>query len=317
MAAEGYALFRDAYLRALRANPLLPALTHEHETRLRRRVERAFAFGGVAALRAGSLRGFMIAGPSFDFRGSTAALVPEYAHAVAEGEEGALVGPLYAAVAERLRHEGVPLHLIGHFAPDAVTASTLFELGFGAVVREGLRDLSDVVVADAARGEHEAWLQRVEHLSQAAPWVGLAPLAAEHAAFYRGSPLFMVKDASLETAVADLEAHRAAGDAAFVVRDGDAPLAYLVVGPCPGETEGRLLAGTATAQVRSAFVVPAARRGGIGGALLQRAVAWARDAGFERLFVEHESANPLGAPFWGRHFAAFLVFSMRYVDRTA
>jgi hypothetical protein len=55
-------------------------------------VERAFAFGGVAALRAGSLRGFMIAGPSFDFRGSTAALVPEYAHAVAEGEEGALVG---------------------------------------------------------------------------------------------------------------------------------------------------------------------------------------------------------------------------------
>jgi hypothetical protein len=243
MAAEGYALFRDAYLRARRANPLLPALTHEHETRLRRRVERAFAFGGVAALRAGSLRGFMIAGPSFDFRGSTAALVPEYAHAVAEGEEGALVGPLYAAVAERLRHEGVPLHLIGHFAPDAVTASTLFELGFGAVVRERLRDLSDVVVADAARGEHEAWLQRVEHLSQAAPWVGLAPLAAEHAAFYRGSPLFVVKDASLEAAVADLEAHRAAGDAAFVVRDGDAPLAYLVVGPCPGETEGRCWRG--------------------------------------------------------------------------
>jgi GNAT superfamily N-acetyltransferase len=317
MAAEGFALFRDAYLRARQAAPLLPELTAGHEARLRGRVERAFAHGGVAALRAGSLRGFMIAGPSFAFRGSTAALVPEYAHAVAEGEEAALIGPLYAAVAERLAREGVPLHLIGHFAADAVTTSSLFELGFGAIVRERLRDLSDVVVADAARGEHEAWLARVERVPQAAPWVGLAPLAAEHAAFYRESPLFVVKDASLEAATAELEAHRAAGDALFFVRDGDAPLAYLIVGPCPGESEGRLLAGTATAQVRSAFVVPAARRGGIGGALLQHAVDWARSAGYERLFVEHESANPLGGPFWARHFASFLVFSMRYVDPTA
>jgi hypothetical protein len=198
-----------------------------------------------------------------------------------------------------------------------VTTSALFELGFGAVVRERLRDLSDVAVADAARGEHDGVARARRALSQAAPWVGLAPLAAEHAAFYRGSPLFVVKDASLEAAVAELEAHRAAGDAAFVVRDGDAPLAYLIVGPCPGETEGRAAGGygdgAGAVGVRGARGPP----GGIGGALLQRAVAWARDAGFERLFVEHETANPLGAPFWGRHFAPFLVFSMRYVDRTA
>lgn len=317
MAAEGFALFRDAYLRARRTIPLLPELTEDHEARLRRRVERAFAHGGVAAWRGDVLRGFMVAGPPFAFRGSTAALVPEYGHAVAAGEEAALVGPLYAAVAERLADEGVPLHLIGHFAADAVTASSLFELGFGAVVRERLRDLSDVVVADATRADHEAWLARVERIPHAAPWDALAPLAAEHAAYYSESPLFMTKDASLEAASADLDAHRSAGDAAFLVRDGDAPLAYLIVGRCPGETEGRLLAETATAQVRSAFVVPAARRGGIGGALLQHAVAWARDAGFERLFVEHETANLLGAPFWGRHFASFLVFSMRYVDPAA
>ena len=323
MAADGFALFHDAYRRARRANPLLPRLTTDHEARLRRRVERAFAHGGVAAWRGDVLRGFMIAGPSFDFRGSTAALVPEYAHAVAEGEEAALVGPRYAAVAERLAREGVPLHLIGHFTADAATTSTLLELGFGAVVRERLRDLSDVAVPDAVarmargRAEHDAWLARVERVPPEAPWDALAPLAAEHAAYYRGSPLFVVKDASLEAAVADLEAHRAAGDAAFVVRDGDAPLAYLIVGPCPGETEGRLLHGTATAQVRSAFVVPAARRGGIGGALLQHAVAWARDAGFERLFVEHETANLPGAAFWRRHFEPYLVFSMRYVDRSA
>jgi GNAT superfamily N-acetyltransferase len=317
MATDGFALFRGAYLRARRANPLLPALTVDHETRLRGRVERAFAHGGVAAWRGDALRGFMVAGPPFAFRGATAALVPEHGHAVAEGEEATLVGPLYAAVAERLQREGVPLHLIGHFAADGATASSLFELGFGAVVRERLRDVSDVAVAEEARADHQAWLGRVERVPQAAPWEALAPLAAQHAAYYRQSPLFMVKDASLEAASADLGAHRSVGDAAFVVRADDAPLAYLIVGSCPGESEGRLLAGTATAQVRSAFVVPAARRGGIGGALLQHAVAWARDAGFERLFVEHETANPLGAPFWGRHFASFLTFSMRYVDPAA
>jgi GNAT superfamily N-acetyltransferase len=323
MAADGFALFRDAYLRARQANPLLPGLTRDHEARLRQRVERAFAHGGVAAWRGDALRGFMVAGPSFAFRGAVAALVPEVGHAVAAGEEAALVGPLYAAVADRLVREGVQLHLIGHFAADAATTASLFELGFGAIVRERLRDLSDVAVPDAVarmargRGEHEAWLARVERVPHAVPWDRLAPLAAEHAAFYRGSPLFVVKDASLEAAVADLEAHRAAGDALFVVRDGDAPLAYLIVGPCPGETEGRLLEGTATAQVRSAFAQPASRRSGIGSALLQHAVAWARAAGYVRLFVEHETANPSGGAFWQRHFEPYLLFSMRYVDRPA
>ena len=314
MATEGFALFRQAYLRARQANPLLPALTPAHEARLRGRVERAFAHEGMTAWRGGSLRGFMIAGPPFDFRGSVAALVPEYAHAVAEGEEAALVGPLYTAVAERLVREGAQLHLIGHFAVDTVTTASLFDLGFGAVVREQLRGLDDVAEADAARGDHDGWCARVERVPHAATWASFGPIAAQHAATYRESPLFVRKDASLQAAVEELEAHRAVGDPLFVVRDGGEPLGYLIAGPCAGATEGRLLEGTATAQVRSAFVLPAARRSGIGGALLQHAVAWARDAGFERLFVEHETANPSGAAFWGRHFVPYLTFSMRYVE---
>jgi len=317
MAAAGFALFRQAYLRARQANPLLPGLTPEHEARLRQRVERAFAHGGVTAWQGGSPRGFMVAGPPFDFRGSVAALVPEFGHAVAAGEAAELVGALYAAVAERSVREGAQLHLIGHFAADAVTTAALFDLGFGAVVREQLRDLSDVAVTEAGRGEHDAWLGRVERMPHAASWEAFAPLAVQHAAYYRQSPLFVVKDDGLDAAVEELEAHREAGDPLFVVREGDVPLAYLIVGPCSGATEGRLLEGTATAQVRSAFVLPAARRSGIGGALLQHAVAWARGAGFERMFVEHETANPSGAAFWRRHFVPYLTFSMRYVERTA
>lgn len=50
MAAEGFAPFRGAYLRARHANPPLPGLIPEHEARLRQRVEHVFAHGGVAAV---------------------------------------------------------------------------------------------------------------------------------------------------------------------------------------------------------------------------------------------------------------------------
>lgn len=93
MAPEGFGSYRDTYLRARGENPLLPPLTPEHEARLQRRVERAFAHGGVAASRAGRLCGFMVAGPPFAYRGLVAALVPEFGHAVAKGEGSPCTGP--------------------------------------------------------------------------------------------------------------------------------------------------------------------------------------------------------------------------------
>jgi GNAT superfamily N-acetyltransferase len=311
MAAEGFALFRGAYGRARHANPLLPALTPEHEGRLRERVERAFAWGGVAAWRGGSMAGYMVAGPSFDFRGLIAALVPEFGHAAVMGAGAALYGPLYAASADRWVREGIQLHLVGHFAADASTTAALVDLGFGAVVAERLRGLGDPVGAGA--GDAGAY---VEHVDPAVPWDAFAPLAAEHAAYYRQSPLFLVKDDALATARSELEEHRRAGDQLFVDRPGGEARAYLVVGRCRGTSEGRLLAETRTGQIRAAYAAPSVRRQGIGHALLRRAVAWARDEGLERAFVEHETANLEGGAFWRRHFTPFLVFSMRYVERT-
>ena len=94
MVDEGFALCRAAHGRARHPNRLLPALTPEHEARLRERVERAFARGGFAAWRGGSMAGYMLAGPSFGLRGLTAALVPEFGHAAAPGAGAAVYGPL-------------------------------------------------------------------------------------------------------------------------------------------------------------------------------------------------------------------------------
>jgi GNAT superfamily N-acetyltransferase len=318
MLPEAFGLFRDAYLRAAHANPYVPPLTADHEARLRGRVQRALDHGGMAVLRAGRLLGFMVASDPFPYRGLVAALVPEHAHAAAPADAATVYPLLYGAVAERLVGAGVHLHLIGHFAADPAATASLVDLGFGAVVAERLRGVDHLPPGDVepdrpAGGRHGA---RIDRIDPAQPWDAFAPMAAEHADFYRHGPIFVVKDASLEAARSDLEEHRQAGDQLFVGREDGRTLAYLVVGRCPGITEGRLLGGTSTAQVRSAYAVPDVRGQGFGTALLGRAIAWAAEAGFERLFVEHETANPLGGPFWRRHFAPFVTFSMRYVDRS-
>lgn len=195
LAPAGFALFRSAYERARRANPLLPFLTPEHEARLRAHVERAFEHGGAAVWRDGSLAGYMIAGPPFEMRGLTASLVPEFGHAVAPGEEAAAYGALYAATADRWVRDGVQLHLIGHFAADRSTTAELFDLGLGAVVAERLRDLSDVArsrQAGRAHGEPGEHDGRIHQVTREEPWEPYAPLAAEHAAYYRQSPIFLV-----------------------------------------------------------------------------------------------------------------------------
>jgi L-amino acid N-acyltransferase YncA len=309
-AEEGFALFRAAYLRARAANPLVPPLDGAHEARLRARVERAFDHGGAAAWRDGALVGYLVASPPFEMRGLSASLVPEFGHAVAPGLEAELYGRLYAGVAERLVDQGVQLHLVGRLAVDEAARAALDELGFGAIVAERLRDMADVAPRE---GRGDGPVPRIAQLPADASWDALAPLVAEHAAFYRQSPIFLEKDEGLEAAREDLDQHRRAGDPLFVAwQDGEA-VAYLIAGACCGATEGRLVAGTRTAQVRSAYVAPSTRRRGVGSALLQRAVEWAREAGFERMFVEHETANLEGGPFWRRHFAPFVTVSMRYV----
>jgi L-amino acid N-acyltransferase YncA len=311
MADEGFDLFARRYEQASRARAPVPPLAQDQRDRLRARVGRAFAVGGVAAVRDGRMVGYLIASPIFDMRGQPATLIPEHGHAVAPGEEATLYGPLYAGAIEERVRDGAQLHLIGRFDGDDATGRALEDLGFGAVVDERLRELDDVPGA----GEGDPGLV-VEGLPPDVRWDEVAEIAAEHAAYYRSSPIFLAKDLGIEAAREDLEAHRQAGDRLFVARVGGTIVAYLIVGACVGRTEGRLLADTRTAQVRSAYARPASRRRGFGSALLQRAVAWARDAGYERLFVEHETANLEGRAFWRRHFAPFLRFSMRYVQRT-
>jgi GNAT superfamily N-acetyltransferase len=111
-----------------------------------------------------------------------------------------------------------------------------------------------------------------------------------------------------------LERHIQHGDVFFVYYEHDEPCAYMIVGTSTLDGEGCLLRHTNTAQVKSAYAQPHIRGKGVGKALLHCAITWAQQHGYDRLFVEHETANFFGGHFWQAHFSPYVYFSMRYID---
>jgi ribosomal protein S18 acetylase RimI-like enzyme len=301
---DAAALCAASYEEERAASPLLPALllggTAAGE--VARRIEGCLRNGCVAAFDGARLAGYMGVSAFFPFKGQDAALVGEWAHARAGGDGALLYQSLYAALGELLQGRGTRLHIVAHFAHDRALNDALFDLGFGTFLMEELRDLSPVPGAARADIVREEDFQRIEELE------------SEHARYYMGSPIFLMKDASPHAVRAALAEQQAEGNALFVYREEGEPAGYFMVGRCAGEDMGRLLRGSSTAQVLSAYCRPRARGRNIGKALLGACVGWARSGGYERLFVDHESANVIGSRFWGAHFSPYLRFSMRYVE---
>jgi len=297
-------LLRNAYAAEREVSPLLPPVLLGDPTRAEPGLRAMLARGAGGAWLDDRLVGFMGISACFPFKGFRAALVGEMAHAATAGAEvAAITEALYTALGDAMRAEGARLHIVAHFAGDDPLRTTLYRLGFGAFLAEELRDLSPIGAPTGVTARREDDVSAVVDLD------------VEHRAYYRSPPIFLVKDTDRAAAEGELREALGAGAAVFVHDDDDGRIdAYFIVGPCAGVGEGRLLRGTNSAQVLSAYARPGARGRGIGAALLDACVTWARERGFDRLMVEHETANLAGSAFWGRHFRPYLTFSMRYAE---
>ena len=69
-----------------------------------------------------------------------------------------------------------------------------------------------------------------------------------------------------------------------------------------------------TTSITSAFTKEGVRNKGIGTALLNHSLDWARSVGYERCAVDFEPQNISGARFWLRHFQAVCCSLIRHVD---
>ncbi len=284
-------------------SPLLPIRDIDE---IRKALQPMIDNPGVAIVKAGTLQAFMVTGHRFPWKGQRAVIVPEFCHAARPDDldRNQLYQLLYMNLAQKWVDGGNSLHVIGHLAHDELLKKTVFQLGFGAILAERLRNFSDITVGND------------QPIGQSDDVNRLVDIQLAHNSYYPHSPIFIIKSTDRETIASNLREHIANGDVIFTYSEGDKVKGYMIAGKSADNAEGFLLQNTNTAQVKSAFVMPDIRGKGIGTALLQRSIQWSRDQGYDRIFVEHETANFYGVHFWRKNFSPYLYYSMRYVDNT-
>lgn len=259
---------------------------------------------GVVVVEQDRVLAYMLTGDRFHWKGQQTAIVLEYCHSAVVAQRRALYQRMYMALAQEWLNLRIHLHLIRHFAHDTLLQETLYQLGFGAILAERLRDCSPVA-------ERQDLAIRVEQ-----DVTKLIRLQTEHNRYYPHSLIFVSKPTDRQRVLAELEAHARQGDVFFVYDEQAEPCASMIVGESTLGGEGFLLEQTNTAQIKSAYAQPDVRKKGIGTAMLQRAIEWAQQQGYARLFVEHETANLYGGNFWNSYFTPYLYAAMRYIDTT-
>lgn len=295
-------LFVGGYRQERDNSPLLPSRVIDEPEWIHSSLKSLVTNPGVAVLHKGQLAAFMLTGFQFPFKGQKAVLVPEYCHASILSDREELYQIMYMRLAGEWAESHIHLHLIGHFAHDTVLQAFLYRLGFGAIVAEELRDFSEV------HGVREV------HIVEEVDVRRLLDIDIEHSHYYRDAPIFILKSTGRSEHLTALESAARQGDTFFVYYEHNEPCAYLRVRELTTGEEGFLLRDTNTARIKSAYARQHVRRTGIGKALLQRAIDWSKEHRYERLFVEHETANYFGGNFWSSYFTPYLYYSMRYID---
>jgi GNAT superfamily N-acetyltransferase len=297
-------LFIKTYKHEQEESPLLPSRVITEPEWIYHALEGRLVNPAVAVVEHNQLLAYMVTGFLFPWKGQQAVLVPEYCHAAVEEQKQELYQRMYMHLSQEWVNQHTHLQMIGHFAHDRILQETLYQLGFGAILAERLRDCSVI------KQPPDMVIQEEKDLGK------LINIQIEHNDYYSKAPIFILKSTNPQEVLDELEAHARQGDVFFVYYEQNEPCAYMIVGNSTIDGEGFLLQNTNTAQIKSAYARPSIRSKGIGKALLQRAIEWSQDHGYERIFVEHETANFSGSIFWQKYFDPYIYFSMRYIDNT-
>jgi GNAT superfamily N-acetyltransferase len=265
---------------------------------------------GVAALHEDELVGFQAA-TLIDGHGGRWSYTPDIGHATAElarGEADRLIERCYARLAAGWVRDACLEHVVTVLAGDAAARLALGRLGFGETVIDLVRDLAPVdapaalpglAIRRALPGDADVITDLDQGLREhlAASPVFLRPGPARSAELQRRT----LADARTATFVAELDA---------------SAVAFLRIGPSATDV-ATVVRDRGTASITGAFTIPSRRGVDIATCLLAAAVDWARDAGYARIAVDHESANGEGARFWARHCTPVAVsLTRRLAPRT-
>ncbi len=225
-------------------------------------------------------------------------------------EPYAIYQPLFAALANNLLDQGVFEHTAHVAAGDPLVLDAWYLLGFGKANAVAIRDLSPLP-ADRV-GSIDVRPATPEDLDT------VQRLVDEEAKFHATSPIYRpYVEAQTHDAVSEsLRAALASDDNIHLIARLDGEDAGIIdVGPARGSP---LYIPDGAAYVGDTAVRPEFRGRGVGAALVDAGLAWARKRGYEAVTLHFAAANALSSRFWtGLGFEVAMWHLRRHIDERA
>jgi GNAT superfamily N-acetyltransferase len=257
---------------------------------------------GVAAMERGRLAGFLAGWLIPSFRGKRSAFSPEWANGADLADSRHIYEEMYTQLAAAWLAEGYGTHLMGMLVNDRDGLAGWHWSGFGMIAADAVRDLRPVQGRDMDVDIRRAGLGDLEQLT--------ALDEALHR-YLAASPTFLPHEEEHERRYYE-EWLQDPAKAVWLAYQGSEAVGYIGLGPA-SEDASTIIRDAKTTSVEGAFTREHARGGGIGTALLRRALEWARDADFERCATDFEPMNPLATRFWLRHFEPVCYTLIRHL----
>ncbi len=271
---------------------------------------------GVAAHRDGRLAGFLFAVDNLPAPTSgTARFAPDrgtmmlgHTHAVApDSEPGEVYRALYAVLAERWVQRGIFDHTAHIPAGDPPTEEAWVNLAFGRWTAFAIRDLRPV--ERPPRASVEVRRAGPEDLD------AVYRLQLEEARFHARAPIFrpyLERQTRAEVREATRAGLEVEGQAKFIARLDGRDVGTIEVEPHPFSP---LFTPDGAVGIGDTAVIEDARGAGVGAALTDAAIAWARERDYRAVHLHFATPNPLSVPFWtGLGFVPVMWHMRRRLD---
>lgn len=270
---------------------------------------------GVAALRDGRLSGYLIGGVTLPEPGTQLAryvrsrsVVIEYAgHAVSSEDGREIYRELYAAIAPRWLAQGCFSHYICLPNADRTAVEAWFSLGFGQESVFGLRAIGEQTKITGSVAGMEIRRAGLEDLETVVRLLAGLDRSEVDAPIWR--PYLQERDALRPEDVE--QALAGSANACWLACTNGREVGMMLFEP----HEAGIDWPERCIHLDEAYVEPEARGRGVGGALLRRGLAAARESSFERCIVDWLAPNLLGDRFWRVNgFRPLATYLVRHID---
>lgn len=262
---------------------------------------------GVAAIENGELIGFLCCVGAFDNAfgsGVKGTFSPIHAHGALTEGRVEIYRRMYQAAAQIWVDHGIMQHAIALYAHDSAAQEALFLYGFGARCADAIRDMEQIRCGKV-------------------PGIVFRELPKEE--LIRLRPMRNALHAHLGESPCFLDAHnglpekwilnREQGDYRVFAAETETDIAAYIEVCADGENF--LTEAEDMANICGAFCWPRYRGTGIFAQLLNFCVDSLRREGFQRLGVDHETANPTALAAWSKYFTHYTYSLVRRIEECA